>query len=235
MEKKLTLIFDLDDTLYDRAQPFGKALEAATGQKIAGDIRKWYRIYSRYSQDMFEANVRGEISLEESHVLRIRYAAKEIGIQISEEQERGYQKAYEKAQGEIMLSDTVKELLDFCVSEEIPVGILTNGPVENQNRKISALGLGKWIPEEMTFISEGIGYTKPEVAAFHYVEKALHTAPEELCMIGDSYSSDIAGAKKAGWRTIWLDKNGAEIGDAGKMADLIVNAEEQLLKRIKRA
>ena len=65
MNKKTILIFDLDDTLYDRAEPFRKALEAASGLHIEGDVRAWYGIYSRHSQEMFEANARGEITLEE--------------------------------------------------------------------------------------------------------------------------------------------------------------------------
>lgn len=52
-------------------------------------------------------------------------------------------------------------------------------------------------------------------------------------MIGDSYTSDIAGAMEAGWKTIWLDKNKTETQNEGKKADLTVNTEEQLRKRIK--
>ena len=233
MNKRMILIFDLDDTLYDRAEPFRKALEAAAGLHIEGDVRAWYGIYSRHSQEMFEANARGEITLEESHVLRIRHAAAELGIHMTAEQEVAYQRYYEKAQKDIVMSDTMKELLDFCSNAGVLMGILTNGPVKNQNRKVQTLGLEKWIPKERLFISEGIGFTKPDVDAFHYVEKALHTSPEELCMIGDSYSSDIAGAIQAGWKTIWLNKNQTEIQNEGKKADLTVNTEEQLLKRIK--
>ena len=235
MNKKTILIFDLDDTLYDRAEPFRKALEAASGLHIEGDVRAWYGIYSRHSQEMFEANARGEITLEESHVLRIRHAAAELGIHMTAEQEVAYQRYYEKVQKDIVMSDTMKELLDFCCNAGVLMGILTNGPVKNQNRKVQTLGLEKWIPKERLFISEGIGFTKPDVEAFHYVEKALHTSTEELCMIGDSYSSDIAGAIQAGWKTIWLNKNQTETQNEGKKADLTVNTEEQLLKRIKRA
>ena len=235
MNKKTILIFDLDDTLYDRAEPFRKALEAAAGLHIEGDVRAWYGIYSRHSQEMFEANARGEITLEESHALRIRHAAAELGIHMTAEQELAYQRYYEKAQKDIVMSDTMKELLDFCSNAGVLMGILTNGPVKNQNRKVQTLGLEKWIPKERLFISEGTGFTKPDVEAFHYVEKALHTSPEELCMIGDSYSSDIAGAIQAGWKTIWLNKNQTETQNEGKKADLTVNTEEQLLKRIKRA
>lgn len=234
MNKKMILIFDLDDTLYDRAEPFRKAMEAAAGRKIEGDVRKWYSIYSRHSQEMFEANARGEITLEESHVLRIRHAAAELGIPMTAEQELAYQRYYEQAQKDIVMSDTMKELLDFCRNAKVPTGILTNGPVKNQRRKVQALGLEKWIPKERLFISEGIGCTKPDLEAFHYVEKALHAGPEELCMIGDSYSSDIAGAMEAGWKTIWLDKNRTEIPSERKKADLTVNTEEELLKTIKR-
>ena len=233
MNKKMILIFDLDDTLYDRAEPFRKALEAAAGLHIEGDVRAWYGIYSRHSQEMFEANARGEITLEESHVLRIRHAAAELGIHMTAEQEVAYQRYYEKAQKDIVMGDTMKELLDFCCNAGVLMGILTNGPVKNQNRKVQTLGLEKWIPKERLFISEGIGFTKPDVDAFHYVEKALQVSPEELCMIGDSYSSDIAGAMEAGWKTIWLDKNKTEIQNEKKAADLTVNTEEQLLKRIK--
>ena len=52
-------------------------------------------------------------------------------------------------------------------------------------------------------------------------------------MIGDSYSSDIAGAIEAGWKTIWLDKNRTETQSERKKADLTVNTEEQLLERIR--
>lgn len=174
-----------------------------------------------------------EITLEESHVLRIRHAAAELGIHMTAEQELAYQRYYEQAQKDIVMSDTMKELLSFCCEAEIQMGILTNGPVKNQNRKVQALGLGKWIPHEHIFISEGIGFTKPDVGAFHYVEKALQARPEELCMIGDSYTSDIVGAMEAGWKTIWLDKNKTETQNEGKKADLTVNTEEQLRKRIK--
>ena len=51
--------------------------------------------------------------------------------------------------------------------------------------------------------------------------------------LGDSYTSDIAGAMEAGWKTIWLDKNRTETQNERKKADLTVNTEEQLLKRIK--
>lgn len=228
--EKITLIFDLDDTLYDRTWPFQRALERATGRKIQGDVRAWYSIYSRHSQDMFEAHARGEISLAESHILRIRYAAAELGIELTEEQERAYQIEYEKAQGEIIMSDTMKSFLNACFENKISMGILTNGPVKNQNRKIQTLGLKAWIPEDKIFISEGIGYTKPDEQAFHYVEEALHAKPEEICMVGDSYSSDIAGAQKAGWRTIWLNKDRKAVSQGARQPDYIACTEEELLK-----
>ena len=74
----------------------------------------------------------------------------------------------------------------------------------------------------------------------HFLIKEIYTNRADteqfdLVMGTAEDSSDIAGAIQAGWKTIWLNKNQTEIQNEGKKADLTVNTEEQLLKRIKRA
>ena len=187
----MTLIFDLDDTLYDRCAPFVKALEMALGKEIPGNKREWYHIYSICSQEMFEAQARGEVSLADSRILRIRKAMKYFEVPFSEEQEQAYQDAYAKEQGNVWMSDTIKELMDLGMQMGITMAVLTNGPVDHQLKKAATLHLENWIPREKLFISEEIGYTKPDVGAFHCVERVLNQNPGELWMIGDSFSSDM--------------------------------------------
>ena len=61
------------------------------------------------------------------------------------------------------------------------------------------------------------------------IEQQTHKDPEAARRLSDH----IAGAMEAGWKTIWLDKNKTETQNEGKKADLTVNTEEQLWKRIK--
>lgn len=47
-------------------------------------------------------------------------------------------------------------------------------------------------------------YGKPHVAVFRAVERALGLPSERLVMVGDSLEHDIAGARAAGWRSVFV-------------------------------
>lgn len=229
----MTLIFDLDDTLYDRCAPFVKALEMALGSEIPGNKREWYHIYSICSQEMFEAQTRGEVSLADSRILRIRKAMKHFNVPFSAEQEQVYQAAYAREQGNVWMSDTIKELMDLGMETGTSMAVLTNGPVDHQLKKAATLQLERWIPRSRLFISEEIGDTKPDVEAFHYVKRVMNLNPQETWMVGDSFSSDIEGAKAAGWKTIWLNKNLENVPEGKEAPDYIAQTEEELLEIVK--
>ena len=53
------------------------------------------------------------------------------------------------------------------------------------------------------FISEEIGCIKPSGTFFERITDVLGCAPHECLMVGDSLSSDIAGAKNAGMAACW--------------------------------
>ena len=40
------------------------------------------------------------------------------------------------------------------------------------------------------------------------METNLWISPSDLWMIGDNYDKDIAGAIKAGWHTLWINRRG---------------------------
>lgn len=64
------------------------------------------------------------------------------------------------------------------------------------------------------FTSQTVGAMKPNPAYFEAMLAALGLQPDEMVMIGDSYLSDIAGAKQAGLWTIWLTDDATEAPDA---------------------
>ena len=65
------------------------------------------------------------------------------------------------------------------------------------------------------------------------MERVLNQNPGELWMIGDSFSSDMEGAKKAGWKTIWLNKNLETVPEGKEAPDYIAQTEEKLLEIVK--
>ena len=52
-------------------------------------------------------------------------------------------------------------------------------------------------------VSADVGYLKPHPAIFQAALDALDVAPAEAVMVGNDLECDVAGARKAGLRTIW--------------------------------
>ncbi|MDO9397337.1 MAG: HAD family hydrolase [Herbiconiux sp.] len=85
--------------------------------------------------------------------------------------------------------------------------IVTNGPVEQQSRKLRRTGVDRHATAVV--ISEGIGVKKPDRRIF---EEALRRAvaagvdPDDgpIWMVGDDVRADMAGARALGMRTGWI-------------------------------
>jgi len=52
------------------------------------------------------------------------------------------------------------------------------------------------------------GARKPEPDFFKAIESMLKDHPSELVMVGDSFTNDIEGAIRAGWRAVWYNPSG---------------------------
>jgi putative hydrolase of the HAD superfamily len=63
--------------------------------------------------------------------------------------------------------------------------------------------------------SKELGAAKPNPEFFLAITRRLGLRPEECVMVGNDYAKDIAGAKAAGLRTIWLAPAGAVLPVGG--------------------
>lgn len=93
-----------------------------------------------------------------------------------------------------------------AVSKKYEIYIITNGAVQVQSRRLSKVNVTKFFKK--VYMSEAIGYQKPDVRYFEYVLKDLNLAnKKEVIIIGDSASSDIQGGINIGIDTIWYNPN----------------------------
>jgi len=97
------------------------------------------------------------------------------------------------------------ECIADLVEQGTPVGILTNGWSQLQERKIKR-ALGEF-PGPI-LVSATLRAYKPSAAAFRELEKALGVSPDHLWYVGDNPVTDIAGARAYGLRAVWLKTNG---------------------------
>lgn len=82
--------------------------------------------------------------------------------------------------------------------------ILTNGVAATQRRRLDASGLMPYFSG--VFVSEESGYQKPLKEYFDYVFARIPDFDRQRAlMVGDSLSSDIEGARRAGVDACWLN------------------------------
>ena len=94
-----------------------------------------------------------------------------------------------------------------------PLGVVTNGAPEMQSAKLEALGL-----DDAFDVVVHAGYdapAKPSPEPFETALSALSVRPERAVHVGNSLRSDVAGARAAGVRTVWL----AEKADPSTVPD----------------
>lgn len=88
------------------------------------------------------------------------------------------------------------------------LALLTNGAPDLQREKIAASGLESFFRAIAVSGEYGIGKPKPEI--FHRLLAELGVEPGEAIMVGNSLERDIAGARNAGIRSVWIRVPGSE-------------------------
>lgn len=200
----LTILFDLDDTLYDTASPFFQVLENYHLENSYSDEAS-FTLFREHCDAAFDLFSSGELTLTESHIMRTQHTFADLGLTLTTEEATHFQETYQKRQAEITLSPGIEQLLNELEGRNIPIAVFTNGPEKHQMKKFNALGLERWVPPVRIFISEKIGCPKPHAAAFAHVQEALGANPDELLFIGDTYETDIIGGQAAGWTSLWFN------------------------------
>jgi len=80
----------------------------------------------------------------------------------------------------------------------------TNGASDVQRAKLGRTPFAAYFSEVIISVEAGVG--KPDPELFRLAAKRLGVDPRDAVMVGDSLARDVAGAKAAGMRAVWLDR-----------------------------
>lgn len=205
LRSDMYIFFDLDDTLYERSVPF---INTCRRLNIGGGSetlfkRAFYTCVKR-ADEVFLDSQRGIITMEEMYIYRYRMGFMDVGIELSDDEALEFQRVYSVMQKDIVLSEGIPELLDFCRERYSGIGIITNGPGQHQRDKLKILGLDRWVDPALTVISGDEGIDKPDPEIFLRAQKRCAGSADEIIMVGDVYEKDIEPALALGWRGVLL-------------------------------
>lgn len=229
----MNLVFDMDDTMYDLMEPFKKVHDKIFADRKDVDCERLFMLSRINSDIILEWEKSGKIRKEDTFFQRMRMTYQDVGIDLTREEGDYFEEEYRYYQTEIVIFEFMKEILDFCKEEWIPIAVLTNGRSKGQRKKVEYLNLEQWFAYDRIFVSEEMGFQKPDVRAFKMIEADLRFQPEDTWYVGDTYESDIVGASRAGWHTIWFNHRRRPVPGAMNLAEEEVYTGEALLSLIR--
>lgn len=190
------VLFDLDETLFDRAFTLERFLVIQFAQflKFLGQTtqREWVAKF-------IELDARGQKSKRRLYPEILQLFN---GDQLASE--RLITHYFEKSTRDAIAVSGMDELLDSLTAKGVPIGIITNGETELQSRTIEALGLDR--RTRMVLISESVGFRKPDRRIFELAAQQMKMDLHECLFVGDNPTADVLGAHRAGMRVLWFNR-----------------------------
>lgn len=120
-----------------------------------------------------------------------------------------------------------KQLVRDC-SGNYSLGVISNGSKGVQCKKLRALGIEDYF--ENILLSEEIGIRKPDPGIFLEAIKEMGGNTEECLMVGDSYHSDIVGAKEAGMKACWFNPSNNSYPEEEIVPDFVVESLDEVFE-----
>jgi putative hydrolase of the HAD superfamily len=115
-----------------------------------------------------------------------------------------------------------------CLQALLPryrLGLLSNG-----SRLPEKVGLGGYF--ESVVFAQDHRVAKPDKGIFEVAEKQLGVVPSACVLVGDHPLNDVVGAKRAGWGSVWIDREGGGTYDpppgSDERPDAVVTSLAQL-------
>jgi putative hydrolase of the HAD superfamily len=200
------VVFDLDDTLLDTTGLEAEMLVglcAAVSAELPGVEYETLRTRFRDGRDdLYERVLAGEIDIAVYRRLHLITVCEPWG-EPSEELHAAAVRLRDEQLRRSRFVEHAIELLRDLRAAGVRTGLLTNGPSWMQRRKVELLGLEAQL--DAIGISEELGASKPDPAAFAGTLSLMGSAPEETVMVGDHLDWDVRGALAAGMRgAVWV-------------------------------
>lgn len=192
------IFIDIDDTLLDYIPCCREAFELALPEHP-----EYFDLFFEISGRLFSEAKHGLHTIAEVMELYPKEFIATIGY--PPEAVDPFKHAFRAAWGKThTLVPGAKEMLENLQAKGYRLFAASNSFGHLQRSRLEKAGILKYF--EDTYISMDIGYDKPDI---RFYQEALHRCglqAKEVLMIGDSMTTDVIGAQKAGMDALFFDR-----------------------------
>lgn len=219
------VLFDLDYTLFDSEASEQEALEKTFLASGIEPHEVILRMYRKINHALWKSLEREEITLSRLRVKRFEDLLAQSKLDADP----------------LTLADDYTTNLGFCghfypqakatlqqVGDKTKVGLITNGVSQTQRSRLALHDFEKYF--DAIVVSGEFEIAKPNPAIFQEALRLLAIKPGgRVLMVGDSLSSDMAGANLSGLSSCWYNPNNAERPKNIRI-DYIINSLDEVLE-----
>jgi putative hydrolase of the HAD superfamily len=189
MDDLKAVVFDLDDTLYPEREYVRSGFRA---------VGEWAEQRLGLSQAVVRAELQGLFD-GEFHGDTFQWWLSEQGLPESLLAEMV--RVFRSHAPRIVLYPDAEQVLDE-LKPKVRLGLVTEGRRENQQAKIRALGLDRWISAIVILGEDDRAEWKPSRKPFDRVLALLPAVGKEAVYVGDNPRKDFRGARETGMATV---------------------------------
>lgn len=199
------ILLDIDDTLYDYNKSHLAALSAVFNKlkKSYNIDRKRFKYFYEKAKFQIHTELKNTASCH-NRLLYFQRMFELLSVNSLKDTSILYDIYWNTFLKNLAPYRGVYDFLDAV--KKFKICFVSDLTADVQHRKIRKMRLFKY--DSILVTSEEAGIEKPHPAIFRLALKKLRLKPSEVCMIGDNYERDIAGAAKLSIRSLWFNKGG---------------------------
>ena len=192
------IFIDIDDTLLDYIPCCREAFELALPEHP-----EYFDLFFEISGRLFSEAKHGLHTIAEVMELYPKEFIATIGY--PPEAVDPFKHAFRAAWGKThTLVPGAKEMLENLQAKGYRLFAASNSFGHLQRSRLEKAGILKYF--EDTYISMDIGYDKPDIRFYQEALRRCGLQAKEVLMIGDSMTTDVIGARKAGMDALFFDR-----------------------------
>ncbi|MBQ1874471.1 MAG: YjjG family noncanonical pyrimidine nucleotidase, partial [Paludibacteraceae bacterium] len=231
MKQYKAIFLDWDDTIGDWSTAEHKALRDIYTHyhldQLYPTFEDYLNAYKPYNLELWDMYGRGEITKEWLHLQRFLRPIESLPVTDDRLRDLAHEMGDEflrLTNKYFCLMPDAEKVVKYLASK-YPLTIISNGFKEVQYYKFEHSAMVPYFTH--TLISEEVGINKPQPGIFEIALARNGITADEALMIGDSYTSDISGAKAAGIDQIWIHE-----GEPTETATYIVAKITDIMKLV---
>lgn len=197
------ILFDLDNTLLDFNKGEYDALKVIYNDLNIPYNEDTINLFIKHSGYCWRELEKNNMTLNECKRNRWIYFFNDLNIKDINLDQITDKFSNELSKGHYLMDNALETLTRL--SKKYKIYIITNGVSFIQHRRIKEAKIEEFI--NGIFISEEIGFYKPNKEYFDYVLNDIGLSNKEVIVVGDSLTSDILGANNSNIDSILLDNN----------------------------